>query len=92
MEDDQPYRARAYRKAAQIIEATSEPIEELWEEKRLQDLPGVGENIEKKIDEILRTGKLATLEKVKSHYPVDVPSLTKIEGIGRRLSNFSTRS
>ncbi len=82
MEDDQPYRARAYRKAAQIIEATSEPIEELWKEKRLQDLPGVGENIEKKIDEILRTGKLATLEKVKSHYPVDVPSLTKIEGIG----------
>ncbi len=54
----------------------------MWKEKRLQDLPGVGENIEKKIDEILRTGKLGTLEKVKTHFPVDVPSLTKIEGIG----------
>lgn len=82
MEDDQPYRARAYRRAAQTIDATAEPIEELWKEKRLRDLPGVGENIEKKIDEILRTGKLATLEKIKSRIPADVPSLTKVEGIG----------
>ena len=42
----------------------------------------MGENIEKKIDEILRTGKLATLDMLKSRIPVDVPSLTKIEGIG----------
>ncbi len=42
----------------------------------------MGENIERKIDEILRTGKLATLEKLKTKIPVDVPSLTKIEGIG----------
>ncbi len=82
LEDEQPYRARAYRRAAQTIEATPGPIEELWKQKRLQDLPGVGENIEKKIDEILRTGKLSTLEKIKSRIPVDVPSLTKIEGIG----------
>jgi DNA polymerase (family X) len=82
IEDDQPYRARAYRRAAQVIEATPEPIEELWKEKRLQDLPGVGENIEKKIEEILKTGKLTTLEKIKTKLPVDVSSLTKIEGIG----------
>ncbi len=54
----------------------------MWEEKKLQDLPGIGENIEKKIDEILRTGKLQALEKAKSRIPVDVPSLIKIEGVG----------
>jgi len=82
MEDDQPYRARAYRRAAQTIEAMKEDIYDLWKEHKLQDLPGVGENIEKKIDEILRTGKLETLEKMKSRTPVDVASLTRIEGIG----------
>ncbi|HXQ91471.1 MAG TPA: helix-hairpin-helix domain-containing protein, partial [Nitrososphaerales archaeon] len=82
VEDDQPYRARAYRRAAQTIESYPDPIENLWEEKKLQDLPGIGENIEKKIDEILRTGKLQALEKAKSRIPVDVPSLIKIEGIG----------
>jgi DNA polymerase (family X) len=82
LEDDQPYRARAYRRAAQTIEAYPGAIEDLWTEKKLQDLPGVGENIERKIDEILRTGKLQTLEKIKAKVPVDVVSLTKIEGIG----------
>ncbi|MHB8567712.1 MAG: DNA polymerase/3'-5' exonuclease PolX [Nitrososphaerales archaeon] len=82
MEDDQPYRARAYRRAAQTIESMREDVLDLWKQKKLQDLPGVGENIEKKIDEILRTGKLETLEKMKQRTPVDVGSLTKIEGIG----------
>jgi DNA polymerase (family 10) len=82
VEDDQPYRARAYRRAAQTIESYPDPIENLWEEKKLQDLPGIGENIEKKIEEILRTGKLQALEKAKSRIPVDVSSLIKVEGVG----------
>ncbi|MGI0092294.1 MAG: DNA polymerase/3'-5' exonuclease PolX [Nitrososphaerales archaeon] len=82
IEDDQPYRARAYRRAAQTINTIPEPIEDLWQGKKLRDLSGIGENIEKKIDEILRTGKLEALEKAKKKIPVDVPSLTRIEGIG----------
>ncbi len=82
MEDDQPYRARAYRRAAQIIESMRDDVEDVWKQGRLQDLPGVGENIEKKIIEILTTGKLETLEKLKQKAPVDVASLTKVEGIG----------
>jgi DNA polymerase (family X) len=82
LEDDQPYRARAYRKAAETVESIPGAIEDIWGEKKLRDLPGVGENIERKIDEILRTGKLETLEKIKLKIPVDVPSLTRIEGVG----------
>jgi DNA polymerase (family 10) len=82
LEDDQPYRARAYRRAAQTVESLPTAIEDIWAEKKLKDLTGVGENIERKIDEILRTGKLETLEKIKQRIPVDVPSLTRIEGVG----------
>ncbi len=82
LEDDLPYRARAYRKAAQTVESIPDAIEDIWSEKKLKDLPGVGENIERKIDEILRTGKLETLERIKQKIPVDVPSLTRIEGVG----------
>jgi DNA polymerase (family X) len=82
MEDDLPYRARAYRRAAQTIFAMEEDVQDLWEKHTLKDIPGVGDNIEKKIDEILRTGKLQTLEKMKRSTPVDVVSLTKVEGIG----------
>jgi DNA polymerase (family 10) len=82
LEDDKPYRARAYRRAAQTINSEQEDIEQIWKEGRLRDLPGVGENIERKIDEILRTGRLESLEKMKKKIPVDVSSLTRVEGIG----------
>lgn len=82
MEDDQPYRARAYRRAAETIEALSEDIEKIAKEGKLKDLPGIGEAIEKKILEILRTGKLEALEKLKKKGPVDVSSLLRVEGIG----------
>ena len=82
MEDDQPYRSRAYRRAAQTIESLSEPIEKVSENGDLREIPGVGENIEKKIVEILHTGKLETLEKMKRASPVDVTSLMRVEGIG----------
>lgn len=82
LEDDMPYRARAYRRAAQTIETMQDDVESLWNAGTLKDLPGVGENIERKIDEILRTGKLETLDKIKARIPVDVPSLTRVEGIG----------
>ncbi len=82
MEDDQPYRARAYRRAAQTINGLNGDIEQLWNEGMLKELPGVGENIEKKIDEILKTGKLQALERMKRITPVDLSSLIKVEGVG----------
>jgi DNA polymerase (family 10) len=82
MEDDQPYRARAYRRAAQTISTMDEDIEEIANKSALREIPGIGEGIEKKIVEILKTGKLQTLEKMKQRNAVDVTSLTKVEGIG----------
>ncbi|MDG6907241.1 MAG: DNA polymerase/3'-5' exonuclease PolX [Nitrososphaerota archaeon] len=82
VEDDLPYRARAYRRAAQTVELLSDPIENIWNEKKLKELSGIGDNIERKIDEILKTGRLETLEKIRRRLPVDVPSLIRVEGIG----------
>jgi DNA polymerase (family 10) len=82
MEDDQPYRARAYRRAAQTISTMDEDIEEIANKSALREIPGIGEGIEKKIVEILKTGKLQTLEKMKQRNADDVTSLTKVEGIG----------
>ncbi|MBI1936157.1 DNA polymerase/3'-5' exonuclease PolX [Candidatus Woesearchaeota archaeon] len=79
---DDMYRVRAYRKAALVIEGLSEDIEQVWKEKRLEELPGIGEGIAKKIDEFLRTGKLRHLEKLKKKTPVDMEGLGRIEGVG----------
>ena len=79
---NEPFKVRAYRKAALVIEGLSEDIEQVWKENRLTDLPGIGEGISKKIDEFLKTGKLKYLAELKKKTPVDMESLGKIEGIG----------
>ena len=79
---DEPFKVRAYRKAALAIEGLSEDIENIWKENRLLDLPGIGEGIAKKIDDFLKNGKSGYLQEMKKQTPVDLEELGKIEGIG----------
>lgn len=76
------FKPRAYRRAAQAVESCPIPIEDLVEQGRLHELPGVGESIAQKIEEIVRTGKLALHEELKAKLPVDLYALTQVEGVG----------
>ncbi len=63
------FKIRAYLKVVQSIRQLDEPVEKMAEEKRLREIPGVGDAIEKKITELVATGKLTLLEKLKSEFP-----------------------
>lgn len=76
------FKPRAYRRAARAIEELSEDIEEVYKRGELQDIPGVGERLAKKIEEIIKTGKLGMHEKLKKSFPVDLEGLGKVEGLG----------
>lgn len=73
------FKPRAYRRAALSIESLGEDIENI---KNLRSIPGVGEHIEKKIIEIIKTGKLKYYEKLKKQTPIDIESLNSIQGLG----------
>ena len=53
------YRVNAYRRAAESIRSTSEQVVTLASAGRLQEIPGVGEAIASKIEELLSSGKMA---------------------------------
>lgn len=80
--DDEEFKARAYRRAARSIENLQEDIEEVVQRDELEEIPGVGEAISKKIKEYLETGEIEHLEKLKKKSPVDVESLNSLEGMG----------
>jgi DNA polymerase (family 10) len=63
------FKTRAYRTAAQTIEVLDEDIEDISKEKRLQEIPGVGEALAKKINELVETGHLEYFEKLKKEIP-----------------------
>ncbi|MEA3457465.1 MAG: DNA polymerase/3'-5' exonuclease PolX [Candidatus Thermoplasmatota archaeon] len=76
------FKTRAYRKAAQTIETLDEDIEIVSKEKRLQSIPGIGESLAKKINEIVETDRLEYFEKLKKETPEGVIDLLEILGLG----------
>ena len=66
---ENPFKIRAYQKAARSIEHLSVEVEQLVAEDRLKEVPGAGEAITKKITELVTTGKLDYYEKLKSEFP-----------------------
>jgi DNA polymerase (family 10) len=83
--DDVPFKPHAYEKAARSIETLDRSLAEIYGDgglDALMEIPGVGEAISKKIEEMLKTGRLRYHEELKRKVPVDVDLLTAIEGIG----------
>ena len=66
---ENPFKIRAYQKAARSIEHLPVEVEQLVAEDRLEEVPGAGEAITKKITELVTTGKLDYYEKLKSEFP-----------------------
>ena len=79
---NEPFKVRAYRKAALMINGLSEDIEQIWKDNKLEELPGIGEGIAKKIDDFLKNSRSKYLDELKKRTPVDIEHLGAIEGIG----------
>jgi DNA polymerase (family X) len=83
IEGANPFRVRAYRDAARTIEGYHRRIYEMVESgESLEDIPGIGEDLAKKIKEIVTTGNLAFFEKLLSRTPHSLIQLLDISGLG----------
>jgi len=84
IQDKDPFRIRAYRKAAMNIEDMSEKIEYMFKQdaKRLDEIPGVGASLREKVKEILTTGKLKQREDLMKEVPPQLLELMHISSLG----------
>jgi len=82
------YKSLAYRKAAQNIVGLGRDINEVWAEGKLRDIPGVGEALAKKLDELLRTGRLQYYEDLQEEIPDGVVSLLAIPEVGPKTAKL----
>jgi DNA polymerase (family 10) len=76
----------AYRKAASSIEQLEEPIQKVSESGRLKEIPGVGESIVKKVEEILATGKLDYLNRLRKEVPQGLMELVSVPEVGPKTA------
>ncbi|MDI6871987.1 MAG: DNA polymerase/3'-5' exonuclease PolX [Bacillota bacterium] len=86
---DNPFKAVAYRKAARLLEGLGEPFAEAWAAGRLRDRPGIGEAIHAKIGELVQTGTISALERLRREIPPGVMDMLTLPGVGpRHARNF----
>jgi DNA polymerase (family 10) len=76
------YRVISYKRAAESIRAQGRRLEDLQREGRLREIPGVGEAIGAKIDELLTTGKLEFFERLADEVPAGLIDVLKVSGVG----------
>ena len=76
-----PYRARAYLRAAESIRSLSAPIADVIAAGRLQDLPGIGPSIAAIIPSLYGTGTHAVLEDLRSDIPDSVLEMLAVPGL-----------
>jgi len=79
------FKPQAYRKAARSIESLEVAIETI---KDFKTIPGVGEAIAKKITEILDTGKLQYLEKLRKEVHRGVEQLLLLPEVGPKTAQI----
>ena len=89
LREDNPFKIRAYRTAADTIEDTGTPLAEMLSasgpsegKARLRELPGIGEAISQKIADLLATGTFKAYEEIKADIPETTLDLLRVEGIG----------
>lgn len=83
------FKTQAFEKAARLVERLDRPVKDLHAEggvKALMTLPGIGEGIAKKIEEILASGTCKEYEALKKSLPPGIEELLAIPYLGPKTA------
>ena len=76
-----PYRSKAYARAAESLTALVVPLDVLIAEDRLTEIPGVGDAIADIITKLHKTGSHPSLEKLRKEIPEGVLEMLAVPGL-----------
>ena len=83
---DVPFKIRAYQRVAREIDHLPVDIGRLADEGKLRTIPGVGDEIEKKILELLTTDKLEFYELLLQEFPPGLVEMMDVPGVGPKMA------
>lgn len=80
-----PYRVRAYRRAADALLGIEEDIAAVAQRHDLEDIEGIGKDLAEKIREFLETGTVRAYEELKTPLPPEVKNWATLPGLSDSL-------
>ncbi|HEX3818668.1 MAG TPA: helix-hairpin-helix domain-containing protein, partial [Chthoniobacterales bacterium] len=84
LQEENPFKIRAYTNAARSIEMFGGNLRELAEENRLEEIPGVGKAIAGKIAELVLTGGSKFYDELCAKFPPGLLGLFSLPGLGAK--------
>lgn len=84
---ENPFRVRAYRKAARSIEGLTTDVSPMTEEA-LRRIPGIGHDLAGKIKEFISTGKIQAHEELTDKIPEGLIQLLSVPGLGPKTTKL----
>ena len=83
IQQDNPFRIRAYRNAARTVRGLAHSLSDMVQAgEDLESLPGIGKDLAAKIREIVRTGSLRKLRELEQAVPPGLVELLQVPGLG----------
>jgi DNA polymerase (family X) len=81
IKNENPFRVRAYRTAAETVATLGAQIADIRPDERLK-LPGIGKDLAGKIAELVDTGSLGYHKELLREFPPTVLDLLRLQGVG----------
>lgn len=85
LKGENPFRVRAYQRAALTITSLPRDLIDVYEDgglDALMEIPGIGKDLAAKIEELLKTGKLQYLKDLEKEVPKGLIDVMNVEGMG----------
>lgn len=88
LKGENPFRIRAYRRAALNLRNLAGDLEKMAQARSLEEIPGVGKDLAEKIREIVRTGRLGYLDRIRKEVPAVLSTLVTVPGVGPKTARI----
>lgn len=82
LKGENPFKTRAYRKGAEIVQNFDGDIVAKAAADELKDVKGIGEALQQKLQELSSTGKLEYYENLRGEFPPTLFELFEVQGLG----------
>lgn len=84
IKDENPFKVKAYRNAADAVYHLNEDIKVMHQNGRLREIPGVGKSVQAGIEELMEKGTMEYYERLLQEVPAGVLDMLTLPGVGHK--------
>jgi len=82
--DENPFKIRAWKNAANVFSELSEPVEALVASGGIKNIEGIGKGTQAIAKEYVESGQVTELEELRKGFPSEILELRQIRGLGAK--------